>query len=239
MDKVDVLAFGAHPDDVELGAGGTIAKLIADGKSVGMVDLTRGELGTRGTAEIRDNEARAAAEILGVSFRINLEFRDGFFVNDEKHQLEIVKVLRKYRPEICIVNAPHDRHPDHGEGSELLVKAAFLSGLRKVETVVDTIIQEVWRPKALYHYIQFLNLEPDLIVDVSEHVETKMNSIKAYKSQFFDRNSKEPATVISSKEFLDSVENRAMDMGRLIGKEYGEAFVVDRNIGVHSLFDLI
>jgi bacillithiol biosynthesis deacetylase BshB1 len=239
MKKVDVLAFGAHPDDVELGAGGTIAKMISEGKSVGMVDLTRGELGTRGTAEIRDLEAAHAAKVLGAAFRVNMEFRDGFFVNDEQHQLEIVKVLRKYQPEICIVNAPHDRHPDHGMGSELLVKACFLAGLRKVETNVDGESQAPWRPKALYHYVQFLNLEPNLIVDVSEHIGTKMESVKAYTSQFFDPKSKEPATVISSKAFLDAIENRALDMGRLIGTSYGEGFVVDRNIGVHSLFDLI
>lgn len=239
--KLDVLVFGAHPDDAELGAGATIAKEISKGKKVGIIDLTRGELGTRGTAEIRDKEADRAAKILGVSVRENLEFADGFFVNDKEHQLEIIRVIRKYRPEIVLCNAIDDRHIDHGKGSKLVSDACFLSGLVKIDTKADgdDQWQEPWRPKAVYHYIQWKNLTPDIVVDVTGFIGKKNEAILAYSSQFFDENSDEPETPISSKNFLDSVEYRARDLGRIIGVEFGEGFTVERFAAVDSLFDLI
>ena len=237
--KLDILAFGAHPDDVELGCSGTIAKEITNGKLVGIVDLTRGELGTRGTAETRDSEAKDAANILGVSVRENLKFADGFFVNDKKHQIEIIKVLRKYRPEIVLCNAIDDRHIDHGKGSSLVSDACFLSGLKKIETEVDGVSQEQWRPKVVYHYIQWKNLSPDFVVDITGHIETKMKAVHAYKTQFYDADSKEPETPISSKNFTDSIKYRARDLGRLIGVEYAEGFTSERFPAVDSISDLI
>ncbi|MEH6537170.1 MAG: bacillithiol biosynthesis deacetylase BshB1 [Psychroserpens sp.] len=236
--KLDILAFGAHPDDVELGCGGTVAKEVANGKTVGIVDLTRGELGTRGTAETRDQEASDAATILGVTVRENLAFADGFFVNDKTHQLEIIKMIRKYRPEIVLCNAIDDRHIDHGKGSKLVSDACFLSGLLKIETELDGETQEKWRPKQVYHYIQWKNIEPDLAVDVSEYIETKMASVLAYKTQFYDPNSNEPQTPITSKNFTDSIKYRARDLGRLTGTEYAEGFTAERYVAVDSLFDL-
>ena len=237
--KLDILAFGAHPDDVELGCSGTIAKEISLGKTVGIVDLTRGELGTRGSAEIRDKEAQAAAEILGVATRVNLNFRDGFFINDEKHQLEIIKMIRKYQPEIVLCNAIEDRHIDHGKGSKLVSDACFLSGLMKVETVLNGENQKAWRPKVVYHYIQWKNIEPDFVVNISGFMDLKMESVLAYGTQFYDPNSKEPVTPITSKNFLDSIKYRAQDLGRLIGVEYAEGFTVERYLAVNSLGDLI
>ncbi|WP_298895303.1 bacillithiol biosynthesis deacetylase BshB1 [uncultured Psychroserpens sp.] len=236
--KLDILAFGAHPDDVELGCGGTVAKEVANGKKVGIIDLTRGELGTRGTAETRDVEARDAAKILGVTVRENLSFADGFFINDKKHQLEIIKMVRKYQPDIVLCNAFDDRHIDHGKGSKLVSDACFLSGLIKIETALDGVPQEKWRPKQVYHYIQWKNLEPDFAVDISSHIDTKMESVLAYKTQFYDPNSDEPQTPISSKNFTDSIKYRARDLGRLIGTEYAEGFNVERYVAVDSLFDL-
>ncbi|WP_430400891.1 bacillithiol biosynthesis deacetylase BshB1 [Flavobacterium sp.] len=236
--KLDILAFGAHPDDVELGASGTIAKEISLGKKVGIIDLTRGELGTRGTKEIRDVEARKAAEILGVSIRENLQFRDGFFINDEKHQLEIIKIIRKYKPEIVLCNAIDDRHIDHGKGSKLVSDACFLSGLTKIETEVDGLKQEAWRPKHVYHYIQWKNIEPDFVVDITGFMDKKMNSVLAYGSQFYDSNSKEPITPITSKNFLDSITYRAQDLGRIVGVDFAEGFTVERYLAVNSLDNL-
>ena len=236
--KLDVLAFGAHPDDVELSCGGTIAKEVSNGKKVGIIDLTRGELGTRGTAETRDEEAFNAAQILGVSIRTNMEFSDGFFVNDKSHQLAIIKMIRKYQPEIVICNAIDDRHIDHEKGSKLVSDACFLSGLIKIDTEDEGEIQKPWRPKQVYHYIQWKNLEPDLAVDVTGFMDKKMESVLAYKTQFFDANSKEPETPISSKSFTDSIANRARDLGRLTGVEYAEGFTVERYVAVDSLFDL-
>ncbi|WP_394749267.1 bacillithiol biosynthesis deacetylase BshB1 [Spongiimicrobium salis] len=233
--KLDILVFGAHPDDQELGAGGTIAKEVANGKKVGIIDLTRGELGTRGSAEIRDQEAAEAARILGVAVRENLGFADGFFTNDKAHQLEVIKMVRKYKPEIVLCNAIDDRHIDHGKGSQLVSDACFLSGLKKVETED----QEAWRPKQVYHYIQWKNLEPDFVVDVTGFIEKKTEAILAYKSQFYDPNSKEPSTPISDKNFVNSIVFRANDMGRLIGVEHAEGFTVERYVGVKSLGDLI
>ncbi|MDY8138363.1 bacillithiol biosynthesis deacetylase BshB1 [Aquimarina sp. 2201CG5-10] len=237
--KLDILAIGAHPDDVELSCSGTIAKAISDGKKVGILDLTRGELGTRGTPEIRDQEAKKAAEILGVSVRKNLGFRDGFFINDEKHQLEIIKVLRQYKPDIVLCNAIRDRHIDHGKGSKLTSDACFLSGLQKIETELEGISQEAWRPKKVYHYIQWHHIEPDFVVDISGHIDIKIQSVKAYASQFYDANSKEPSTPISSKNFLESIKYRAADLGRIVGVPYAEGFTVERYVAVNSIFDLI
>ncbi|MBW4362477.1 bacillithiol biosynthesis deacetylase BshB1 [Flavobacterium taihuense] len=236
--KLDILAFGAHPDDVELGCSGTILKEISLGKTVGIVDLTRGELGTRGSAEIRDQEANDAAKILGVSVRENLNMRDGFFVNDEKHQLEVIKMIRKYQPEIVLCNAIEDRHIDHGKGSKLVSDACFLSGLLKIETVLDGEIQKPWRPKVVYHYIQWKNIEPDFVIDITGFTDTKIKSILAYGSQFYDPNSKEPESPISSKNFLESLNYRSRDLGRLTGVEHAEGFTVERYLAVNSLGDL-
>ncbi|MNS36076.1 Mycothiol S-conjugate amidase [compost metagenome] len=237
--KLDILAFGAHPDDVELGCAGTILKEVSLGKTVGIVDLTRGELGTRGSAEIRDQEANAAAKILGVSVRENLNFRDGFFVNDEKHQLEIIKMIRKYRPEIVLCNAIDDRHIDHAKGSKLVSDACFLSGLMKIETVVDGEKQNCWRPKLVYHYIQWKNIEPDFVVDITGFTDKKIETILAYRSQFYDPNSNEPESPITSKNFLESLNYRSRDLGRLTGVEFAEGFTVERYVAVNSLGDLI
>lgn len=236
--KLDILAFGAHPDDVELSCSGTIAKEISLGKKVGIVDLTHGELGTRGSAEIRDVEAANAAKILGVQVRENLNMRDGFFVNDEKHQLEIIKMIRKYKPEIVLCNAIDDRHIDHPKGSRLVSDACFLSGLRRIETQLDNINQEAWRPKVVYHYIQWKVLEPDFVVDITGFMDIKEQSILAYRSQFYDPNSKEPESPISSKNFLDSVRYRANDLGRIVGVDCAEGYTVERCLTVNSLSDL-
>ena len=238
--KLDILAIGAHPDDVELGCSATLAKEISKGKKVGIIDLTRGELGTRGTAETRDKEAELAAEILGVAVRVNMEFKDGFFVNDANHQMELIKMIRKYQPDIVLCNAVEDRHIDHGKGSQLVSDACFLSGLVKIDTRIpdDDDWQEPWRPKQVYHYIQWKNLEPDFVVDVTGFMDSKMKAVMAYSSQFYDANSEEPETPISSKNFTDSIKYRARDLGRLIGTEYGEGFTVERYPAVDSLFDL-
>ena len=237
--KLDILAFGAHPDDVELGCSGTIAKEISLGKKVGIIDLTRGELGTRGSVEIRNQEAAEAAKILGVSIRENLDMRDGFFVNDEAHQLKIIKMVRKYRPEIVICNAIEDRHIDHGKGSQLVSDACFLSGLMKIETEIDGIKQEAWRPKLVYHYMQWKNLTPDFVVDITGFNDKRVEAILAYSSQFYNSSSNEPETPIASKNFLESLNYRPKDLGRLIGTDYAEGFTVERYLAVNSLSDLI
>ncbi|MEO4005932.1 MULTISPECIES: bacillithiol biosynthesis deacetylase BshB1 [unclassified Flavobacterium] len=237
--KLDILAFGAHPDDVELGCGATLAKEISLGKKAGIIDLTRGELGTRGSAEIRDEEARKAGEILGIAIRENLQFRDGFFVNDEAHQLEVIKMIRKYRPEIVLCNAIDDRHIDHGKGSKLVSDACFLSGLRRIETEVDGVAQEAWRPKVVYHYIQWKNITPDFVVDVTGFIDKKVEAILAYGSQFYEPNSNEPTTPIATKNFLDSLHYRSQDLGRLIGTDYAEGFTAERYLAVSSLENLM
>jgi len=236
--KLDILAFGAHPDDVELGCSGTIAKEVSLGKKVGIIDLTRGELGTRGSVEIRNSESAKASEILGVVVRENLDMRDGFFVNDEAHQLKVIEMIRKYQPEIVLCNAITDRHIDHGKGSKLVSDACFLSGLRQIKTELNGEAQEAWRPKVVYHYIQWQNIEPDFVVDISEFMDKKMDSVLAYGSQFYDPNSKEPVSPITSKNFLDSVKYRAQDLGRLVGVEYAEGFTTERYLAVNSLGDL-
>ena len=237
--KLDIIAFGAHPDDVELGCGGTIAKEIALGKKVGIIDLTRGELGTRGSVEIRNQESANSAKILGVSIRENLDMRDGFFVNDELHQLEIIKMLRKYKPEIVLCNAIDDRHIDHGKGSQLVSDACFLSGLMKIETEYGGKNQEVWRPKLVYHYMQWKNLVPDFVIDITGYNDKRIEAILAYSSQFYNPDSNEPETLIASKNFLESLNYRVQDLGRLIGTDYAEGFTVERYLAVNSLGDLI
>ena len=236
--KLDILAFGAHPDDVELGCSGTIAKEVSLGKKVGIIDLTRGELGTRGSVEIRNSESAKASEILGIVVRENLDMRDGFFVNDEAHQLKVIEMIRKYQPEIVLCNAITDRHIDHGKGSKLVSDACFLSGLRQIKTELDGEAQEAWRPKVVYHYIQWQNIEPDFVVDISEFMNKKMESVLAYGSQFYDPKSNEPVTPIASKNFLDSINYRAQDLGRLVGVDYAEGFTTERYLAVNSLGDL-
>ncbi|WP_163516444.1 bacillithiol biosynthesis deacetylase BshB1 [Gelidibacter japonicus] len=237
--KLDILAIGSHPDDVELGCGATIAKEVHHGKKVGIIDLTRGELGTRGTAETRKSEAAEGAKILGVVVRENMGFADGFFVNDKAHQLEVIRMIRKYQPEMVLCNAINDRHIDHAKGSQLVSDACFLSGLMKIETELDGKKQQHWRPKYVYHYIQWKNIEPDIVVDVSGFMDKKMEAVAAYKTQFFDPESKAPQTPISSKNFTDSIDYRARDLGRLIGTEHAEGFTVERYAAVKSLFDLV
>jgi bacillithiol biosynthesis deacetylase BshB1 len=236
--KLDILAFGAHPDDVELGCSATLAKEVSLGKKVGIIDLTRGELGTRGSVAIRNSEAAMAAEILGVQVRENLDMRDGFFVNDESHQLQVIEMIRKYQPEMVLCNAIADRHIDHGKGSQLVSDACFLSGLTKIETHHNGQKQDAWRPKVVYHYIQWQTIEPDFVVDVSAFMDVKMKAVQAYASQFYDPNSTEPVTPIASKNFLDSIEYRAMDLGRLVGVAFAEGFTVERYLTVNSLGDL-
>ena len=227
--KVDILAFGAHPDDIELGCGGSIALATSQGKKVGLIDLTRGELGTRGSAEIREKEAKEAADLLGVSFRKNLGFRDGFFVNDEVHQIKVIETIRKYQPTLILCNAIDDRHIDHAKGSQLVSDACFLSGLKKIKTKdKQGNYQDPWRPNNIYHYIQWKELSPDFVIDITSTLEDKMKAINAYRSQFYDQKSKEPQTPISSKNFHDSVRYRAKNLGRLTGVEAAEGFTVER-----------
>jgi bacillithiol biosynthesis deacetylase BshB1 len=238
--KLDILAIGAHPDDVELGCAGTLAKEISQGKKVGIIDLTRGELGTRGTSETRDAEAAEASRLLGVSVRHNMAFADGFFSNDKAHQIELIKMIRFYQPDIVICNAVKDRHIDHAKGSQLVSDACFLSGLLKIETKHhnQAEFQKPWRPKAVYHYIQWMDIEPDFVVDISDFMDQKMEAVMAYKTQFYDPDSKEPETPISSKNFTDSVHYRARNLGRLVGVDFAEGFTVERCVAVDALSDL-
>ena len=234
--KLDILAFGAHPDDVELSCSGTLLHHIGLGKKVGVVDLTKGELGTRGSAEIRSEEAKKAAELMGISARENLELPDGFLLNDQPSQLKVVQVIRRYQPDIVLATATEDRHPDHGKAAKIVADSCFLSGLVKIETEDASKKQEAWRPKAVYHYVQDYYLEPDLVVDITPYLEKKMEIIKAYASQFGEQGSK---TMISSPEFLEYIKLRAIQFGRPIGVKYGEGFVANRYVGVKNLFDLL
>lgn len=236
--KLDILAFGAHPDDVELGCGATLAKEISLGKKVGIIDLTLGELGTRGNVEIRLKEAAAAAKILGASIRENLKLADGFFENNKEAQILVIEAIRKYQPEIVICNAIDDRHIDHGRGSKLVSDACFLSGLRKIITHRDGQEQEAWRPKTVYHYIQWKDIEPDFVVDVTGFMDIKMKSVFAHESQFFNPNSTEPNTPITSANFKDSIYYRAGNLGRLVGVDYAEGYTSERYLAVNSLSDL-
>ena len=236
--KLDILAFGAHPDDVEISCSGTIVKHVSLGYKVGVVDLTHGEMGTRGTPQIRDAEAMASADIMGVLVRENLEMRDCFFKNDEEHQHKVIRMIRKYQPDVVLANAIHDRHPDHGKGADLVRDACFYSGLQKLVTVEDGKEQEPWRPRALYHYIQDQWIEPEILIDISDFWEQRMAAVLAFKSQFFDPNSKEPVTYISSPEFLDTLKFRAQTLGRMIGVKYAENFTSLRKSGVDYFFQL-
>lgn len=237
--KLDILVLASHPDDAELCTGGTIAKHVSLGHKVGIVDFTKGELGTRGTPEIRMQEAAKASKILGLSVRENLGMADGFFKNDEAHQREVIKVIRKYQPDIVLANAIYDRHSDHGRAAELAYDSCFLSGLAKIQTEVDGKSQAAWRPKAVYHYIQSQFIQPDFIVDITGFWQTKVDSYMAYKSQVFDPESKEPETFISKPQFLRLIEARAIEYGHTIGVEYGEGYTVRRQPGIRQLFDLL
>jgi bacillithiol biosynthesis deacetylase BshB1 len=238
--KLDILALAAHPDDAELGCGGTLIRHIKAGLKVGVADLTRGELGTRGTPEQRDQEAAAAANVMGLAVRTNLGLPDGFFQDVKEHQLKVVAAIRTYRPDIVLANALYDRHPDHGKGADIAYTSCFLAGLAKVKTTgPNGTAQEPWRPRALYHYIQSQFIAPDFVVDISDEWEQKMTAIRAYKSQFYDPSSQEPVTYISTPEFLRMLESRAIEMGHAIGVKYGEGFRTRRWVGVKSLTDLI
>lgn len=237
--KLDLLAFAAHPDDVELSCAGTMIKQMQAGYKTGIIDLTRGELGTRGSAAIREQEAALATKILGLSVRDNLNMRDGYFEVSEENKLAIVKMIRKYKPEVILANAPSDRHPDHGRASKLVSDACFLSGLVKVSTSMDGKEQEIWRPRAVYFYIQDRRLNPDFIVDVSDVMEKRIEAIMTFSSQFYNPASTEPDTAISSKQFLEGLKSRALEFGRLIGTEYGEGFITERTSGVNDIFQLL
>ena len=236
--KLDILAIGIHPDDVELSCAGTLLKHIAQGKKVGILDLSQGELGSRGSGEIRLVESANAAKILGVAVRENLGFADGFFTNDKAHQLEIIKVIRKYQPTIILSNAPSDRHPDHGRASKLISDACFYSGLIRIETQLDDANQDKWRPQAIYNYIQDRYIDPDFVVDVSAYMDTKIAAIKAYASQFHNPDSTEPETPISGEKFFDFIKARMMTFGRDIGVDYAEGFVAERVVGVEDITQL-
>jgi N-acetylglucosamine malate deacetylase 1 len=236
--KLDILVFAVHPDDAELGCSGTILKHIAAGKKVGIVDLTRGELGTRGTAETRDEEAARSAAILGLHARENLRMRDGFFKNDEEHQLRIIQMLRKYRPEIVLSNALHDRHPDHGKAGDLVNDSMFLSGLSKVVTLLDGEEQVAWRPGLILQYVQDRYIEPDILIDVTEFWDKKMEAIHAFATQFFNPENDDQGTYISSPEFLKVIDARARDLGKYIGATYAEGFTSRKYLGVDNLFEL-
>tara|TARA_B100000767_G_C19639999_1_gene482126 strand:+ start:22 stop:744 length:723 start_codon:yes stop_codon:yes gene_type:complete len=237
--NIDILAIGAHPDDVELGCGGSIAKHISIGHSVTIIDLTAGELGTRGSSEIRARESKVAAEILSVESRFNLGMRDGWIENDQESQLALIQYIRYLRPKIILCNAPNDRHPDHVVASRLVVEACFKSGLNKIVTEWKGQKQESYRPEHLYHYIQFYDIPADFTVDISDFFETKLKAIGAHSSQFYDASSTEPDTLISSQEFYESISARASEWGRPMGVAYGEGFIVERRLGVSLLTDLL
>lgn len=236
--KLDILVFAAHPDDVELSASGTIMKHIAQGKKVGVVDLTEGQLGSRGTVQTRYEEAEAASKIMGIHYRKNLQLEDGFFEINARNKELIIEQVRLCQPEIVLCNAIEDRHPDHGRAAQLVAEACFYAGLRKIETTYNGIQQVAHRPKAVYHYIQDEYIKPDFVVDVTEYVERKIEVIKAYKTQFYDPNSTEPQTPISGAEFFDFIKGRMLQFGRPIGAQYAEGFTASRFIGVDNLFDL-
>ncbi|MFT7247882.1 MAG: bacillithiol biosynthesis deacetylase BshB1 [Psychromonas sp.] len=237
--KLDILVMAVHPDDAELGCSGTIAKHISMGHKVGIVDFTRGELGTRGSAAIRDKEAEASSLVMGLTARENFRFRDGFFKNDEPHQLKLIEVIRRYKPDIVFANAIDDRHPDHGRAASLAVDACFLAGLRRIETFeLDGSAQEAWRPKNLFHYIQDRYIEPDFVVDVSSFWDVKDKAVRAFGSQFYDPNSSDPQSYISSPDFLDFLEARAREMGHKIGVKYGEGFTTYRTLRIDDVLTL-
>lgn len=236
--KVDILAFAAHPDDVELACSGTLVKHIKAGLKVAIVDLTQGDLGTRGTVEIREQEANASAAIMGLTARENLKMPDGFFEETEENLKKVIYAIRKYQPEVIFANAIDDRHPDHGRGSHLVSRASFLSGLVRIETQDQGVSQKPWRAKNIYHYIQYRYIKPDFVVDVTDEWETKIQAIKAFKSQFYDPNSNEPETLIASSQFLDYINARGVEFGSAIEVPYGEGFTVERPLSVGNVMDL-
>jgi len=238
--KINILAIAAHPDDIELSCSGTLAVHKKLGYTIGIVDLTKGELGSRGTAEIRQQESAKAAAILQLDVRENLGFNDGFFKNDEEHQLALIRAIRTYKPDIVLANAPNDRHPDHGRASLLVKEACFLSGLIKINTELNGVPQEAWRPKKIFNYIQDLYIEPDFILDISDEFETKMQSIKAYESQFYSHTFEGPQTYIASEEFLNTIAYRSRMMGKKIGVNYGEGFLsIHNHLGLHDFSSVI
>jgi N-acetylglucosamine malate deacetylase 1 len=238
--KLDILGIGVHPDDVELSCSGTLLRHIKQGKTVGLLDLTKGELGTRGSAALRTEEAMIAAQMMGAKVREQLDLADGFFTQNETDLRKIIRVIRRYQPEIVLCNSVEDRHPDHGRAAKMTADACFLSGLRRVETIEnDGSVQEPWRPKVVYHYIQDRALKPDFVVDISDFVDRKFELIMAYKSQFFDPLSNEPSTPISGQSFLDSIRGKDAVYGRYVGVPYAEGFIAGRTVGVQDLFDLI
>lgn len=237
--KLDILAIGAHPDDVELGCGGTLAKMISENKKVGILDLTEGELGTRGTAITRKAEAEEAGKILSIAYRENLKFRDGFFKNDDIHQIELIKIIRKYKPDIVLANAVNDRHPDHGKAAKLVYDACFLSGLLKIQTSYNGVTQDTWRPKHIFNYIQWNEEKPDFIIDISHFLDKKIEACMAYKTQFYDPNSLEPNTPITSINFKKSIIYRAENLGRLIGCDAGEGFTSQKWIGLKDFENFV
>lgn len=236
--NLDILAFAAHPDDVEISCGGTLLRYVQEGKKVGIIDLTRGELGTRGSAETREIEAKNAADFLQLSMRKNLSFKDGFFTSDESNTMKIIAEIRRYKPEIILANSLVDRHPDHAKAAKLVADACFLSGLSKIETHWENEVQEAYRPRLVLHYIQDYYIEPDIVLDVSEFIEQKINLIKCFHSQFYDPQSKEATTPISGEEFFDFLKGRMMSYGRPIGAKYAEGFSVKRLVGVSDIFEL-
>ncbi|MEP6712569.1 MAG: bacillithiol biosynthesis deacetylase BshB1 [Ferruginibacter sp.] len=237
--KIDVLAFGVHPDDVELSCAGVLLVEKNNGKKTGIIDLTEGELGTRGTAAIRKEEAALSAKILGVDVRENLKLADGFFMNDEEHQRKVITALRKYRPEIILCNAPEDRHPDHGRSASLVADAAFLSGLVKIETTENGVIQEPWKPTYVLQYIQDRFLQPNFVIDISAVFEQKLEAIKAYATQFHNPGLDEPQTYISTPDFLESIIYRSKMLGKMIGVKHAEGFISEKMIGIKTLDALI
>ena len=237
--KLDILAFAAHPDDTEISCAGTLKKHIHQGKKVGVIDLTGGELGSRGSKELRLIEAQDSSGLLGLSIRENLHMADGFFQDNFENQLKIIEMIRKYQPEIVICNSPSDRHPDHGRAGKMVAEACFYSGLIKIQTKDDSVLQNKWRPQNVFHYIQDHYLTPDFIVDITPYMDDKMNAIKAFSSQFYDENSAEPETPISGKDFFDFIQARAMQFGRLINVKYGEGFIQSRPIGVEDITKLL
>lgn len=237
--KLDILAIGAHPDDVELGCGGTLAKMISENKKVGILDLTEGELGTRGTALTRKSESEEASKILSIAYRENLKFRDGFFKNDDTHKIELIKIIRKYKPDIVLANAVNDRHPDHGKAAKLVYDACFLSGLLKIQTSYNGVTQDKWRPKHIFNYIQWNEEKPDFIIDISHFLDKKIEACMAYKTQFYDPNSLEPNTPITSINFKKSIIYRAENLGRLIGCDAGEGFTSQKWIGLKDFENFV
>jgi len=237
--KIDVLAFGAHPDDVELGCSGVLMMEKMQGKKTGVIDLTLGELGTRGTPETRRIESIAATAIMQLDVRDNLALADGFFQNDKAHQLKVIEAIRTYQPEIIICNAPADRHPDHGRGARLLQEAAFLAGLRKIETLTNGKLQTPWKPKLVLHYVQDRYLQPNFVYDITAVIDRKIEAIKAYSTQFNSPDTSEPQTYISSPDFLDSILYRAKMLGKMIGVPYAEGFISEKMLGINTFDSLV